>query len=402
MPRVLLVLLILLLSGCAQQRDPRTVVLWTAYEVEIPTLRELVAKFSQQTGRPVEVLQVPFNGLQNKFMVAAPAGQGPDLIIGPQDWLGVFATAELLEPVPGSVLDPARPDLVPVALEAESFGGQVYGFPMMTGCLAMLRNPQLMPESPRNLEELKSMALKVQTSTVKGFYYDLQDFYFSFPFFSAFGASLFESGPQGLDPMRLGLASPGGVKAADYLRELRQSGLIPLGTKNDFAKSLFLEGKVAATLNGPWFIGDVRKANVPYVIEPIPPGPGGRKASPLVGVDGLMLNKVALQREGALELMAFLTAKEQLVALALASGRPPARRSALEEAQKDPQAGADIAAFARVSEQGVPMPNLPQTNVIWEPMEQSLAIITKGQAPAQAELEQTQARILTKIKLMME
>lgn len=399
---LLLTLALLCLSGCAQQRDPRTVVLWTAYEVEIPTLRQLVAKFSQQTGRPVELLQVPFSGLQNKFMVAAPAGQGPDLIIGPQDWLGVFATAELLEPVPAAVLDPARADLVPVALEAENFAGQVYGFPMMTGCLAMLRNPQLMPESPKDLDDLKTQALKVQATGAKGFYYDLQDFYFSFPFFSAFGASLFETGPQGLDPMRLGLATPGGVKAAEYLTELRQADLIPLGTKNDFAKSLFLEGKVAATINGPWFIGDVRKAGVPYVIEPVPPAPDGHPAAPLVGVDGLMLNKAALQREGALELMAFLTAKEQLVALALASGRPPARRSALEEARRDPQAGADIAAFARVSEQGVPMPNLPQTNVIWEPMAQSLAIITNRQAPAAQELEQTQARILSKIKLMME
>ncbi len=395
---LLLTLALLCLSGCSQQRDPRTVVLWTAYEVEIPTLRELVAKFSQQSGRPVEVLQVPFGGLQNKFMVAAPAGQGPDLIIGPQDWLGVFATAELLEAVPATLLDPARADLYPVSVAAETFNGKVYGFPMMTGCLAMLRNPQLMPERPKNLEELKIQALKVQSPTVKGFYYDLQDFYFSFPFFSAYGATLFVDD----DPMRLGLATPGGVKAAEYLTELRQADLIPLGAKNDFAKSLYLEGKVAATINGPWFIGDVRKAGVPYVIEPVPPGPDGHPASPLVGVDGLMLNKAALQREGALELMAFLTSKEQLVQLALASGRPPARRSALEQARRDPQAGEDIDAFARVSEQGVPMPNLPQTNVIWEPMVQALTIITNKRAPAQAELEQTQARILTKIKLMTE
>lgn len=401
---LLLTLALLFLSGCAQQRDPNTVVLWTAFETEIQTLRDLTAKFEQQTGRHVEVLQVPFSGLQNKFMVAAPAGQGPDLIIGPQDWLGVFATAELLEPVPAELLDPARADLSPVALANETFNGKVYGFPMMLGSLAMLRNTKLMPERPKNLDELKTMAVQIQGqgSDVKGFYYDLQDFYFSFPFFAAYGASLFEEGPDGPDPMRLGLATPGGVKAAEYLTELRQADLIPLGAKTDFAKSMFLAGRLAATINGPWFIGDVRREGIPYAIESVPPAPDGHPASSLVGVDGLMLNKAALQREGALQLMAFLTAKEQLVALALSSGRPPARQTALEEARQDPQAGADIAAFARVSEQGVPMPNLPQTNVIWEPMAQALAIITNKQAPAQAELEQTQARIVTKIKLMME
>jgi len=46
----------------------------------------------------VNQVPVDFNNLQNKFLTAAPQGQGPDIVIGPHDWIGQFAKAGLIDP----------------------------------------------------------------------------------------------------------------------------------------------------------------------------------------------------------------------------------------------------------------------------------------------------------------
>ena len=101
----LLVLLTCLCAACGPDAGQADAVrLWTGLDAEFPVIQKVVADFQRQTGLRVEMLKVPFEQLRNKFLIAAPAGLGPDLVIGPQDWVGVLATAEQLEPLPEEVL----------------------------------------------------------------------------------------------------------------------------------------------------------------------------------------------------------------------------------------------------------------------------------------------------------
>lgn len=384
--------LVLLLVGCSQP-DPksRPLRLWTAFEgQELKTLEELCRGYKE----PVQVLQVPFETLKNKVLVATPAGQGPELIFGPQDWLGVFSVAQLLEPLPESLVSSLQNEVTPVALDCVTYDGKVYAYPLLMDGLALLRNPELAPRSPKSLDELKSYALELQKGDVKGFYFDLRELYFSWPFFSAYGAKVFK---EGLEP---GLTGPEGVQACEYLKSLRQSDLIPVGAKNDFAKTLFLEGRLAMTLNGPWFLADIRKQKLAYVIEPVPPGP--HPSASFVGVNGLMVNRLSPRKQDALGLVEYLGSTDSQVTMALASGRPPARREAQQKVGQDPQKGPDILAFARVIEQGVAMPNHPAANAVWDPMKQSLELISKGETETVPELQRADAEIRSKIQRMVE
>ena len=349
---------------------------WTAFEgAELEAFKGLCAKY----GQPVEVLGVPFDGLKNKVLVATPAGQGPEVIVGPQDWLGVFSAADLLQPLPESLVTPLKKEVLPVALDGVTYEGKVYAYPLLLDGLALLRNPELAPRSPKNLDDLRDYAVEIQKDgKIKGFYFDLRELYFSWPFFSAYGATVFKNG---LEP---GLTGPEGLQASEYLRQLRVLGLIPLGAQNDFAKSMFLDGKLAMTLNGPWFLGDIRAKGVPYVIEPVPAG--AHPAASFIGVNGLMINKLSPRVEDTYPLLEFLGNKDSQVTMALASGRVPARRDAQLVVAQDPVKGPDIAAFTRVVEQGVAMPNHPAANAVWDPMKQSLELITKGEVDPATEL----------------
>lgn len=346
-------------------------------------------------GKPVEILGVPFAGLKNKVLVATPAGQGPDIIVGPQDWLGVFSAADLLEPFPEALVAPLKQEVLPVALDGVTYDGKVYAYPILLDGLALLRNPELAPRSPKNIEDLRDYAVELQREgKIKGFYFDLRELYFSWPFFSANGATVFRNG---LEP---GLTGPEGVKAAQYLKSLRDQGLVPLGAKNDFAKSMFLDKKLAMTLNGPWFLGDLRAKGTPYVIEPVPPG--SHPAGSFIGVNGLMVNQLSPRKQDAFPLIEFLGSKDCQVTMALASGRVPARRDAQAEVAKDAVKGPDIAAFTRVVEQGVAMPNHPAANAVWEPMRQSLELITKGEVDPATELRGADETIRQQIQRMVE
>jgi maltose-binding protein MalE len=385
-------LLCLLLPGCGPGSDgPRPLKIWHAFEgSEQQKLNELCAAYGVKT----EVLAVPFEGLKNKVLVAAPAGQGPDLIIGPQDWLGVFSAAKLLEPLPAAMAAQLAKDVSPVAAEGVTYDGKAYAYPLLLEGLALLRNPKLAPRSPKNLQELKQYALELEAGGVKGFYFDLRELYFSWPFFSAYGAKVFR---ENLQP---GMTGPEGVEAAQYLRGLREAGLIPVGAKNDFAKSLFLEGKLAMTLNGPWFLSDIRAKGLPYVIEPIPPGP--HPANSFVGITGLMVNAQSQRKDEAFKFIEYMGSRDNIVALALASGRVPARLDAQVVAAKDPERGEDLKAFTRVVQQGVAMPNHPAANAVWDPMKQSLELISKGEVDAATELQATERQIREKIERMVE
>lgn len=386
-------LLAVFLAGCAQP-DPkdRPLQIWTAFEgPELVAFRDLCGRY----GKPVEVLGVPFAGLKNKVLVATPAGQGPDVIVGPQDWLGVFSAADLLEPLPESLVGPLKQEVLPVALDGVTYDGKVYAYPILLDGLALLRNPELAPRSPQSIEDLRDYAVELQKDgKIKGLYFDLRELYFSWPFFSANGATVFKNG---LEP---GLTGPEGVQASQYLKSLRDQDLIPLGAKNDFAKSMFLDGKLAMTLNGPWFLGDLRARHVPYVIEPVPPG--AHPAASFIGVNGLMVNQLSPRKQDAFPLVEFLGNKDCQVTMALASGRVPARRDAQAEVAKDPVKGPDIAAFTRVVEQGVAMPNHPAANAVWEPMRQSLELISKGEVDPTTELRSADQTIRQQIQRMVE
>jgi len=275
MRRLLLIFALLLCAcpGCSSPAGQADAVrLWTGLDAEYPVIEKVVADFQQRTGIKVRMLKVPFEQLRNKFLIAAPADLGPDLVIGPQDWVGVLATAGQLEPIPPEVL-PGE-DFVPVSVKAVTFEGQVYSVPLFMECNALFRNTALMPERPHSIPDLVARATAIQQADpkIKGFYFDLQEPYFAWPFFSAEGAWLLGARNGRTDPFDVGINNPGSVRAAEFLRSLRmEHHLIPPGASENISRTLFQEGRAAVIINGPWMLKDAKAAGVPYAVEPLSP-----------------------------------------------------------------------------------------------------------------------------------
>ncbi|MBC7099045.1 extracellular solute-binding protein, partial [Candidatus Bipolaricaulota bacterium] len=140
---------VLVLGMLGLASEPGKLIVWCD-ETRAPALTEAAQKFTVAYGVPVEVVEVPFSDIRGNLAVTAPTGEGPDIIIGPHDWIGELIYNGLLEPLvlPADLL--AQFD--PASLEAFSWAGELYGLPYATECVALIYNKDLVPEPPATFE----------------------------------------------------------------------------------------------------------------------------------------------------------------------------------------------------------------------------------------------------------
>ncbi|MCR2828076.1 sugar ABC transporter substrate-binding protein, partial [Microbacterium sp. zg.Y909] len=118
----------------------------------------------------------------------------------------------------------------------------------------------------------------------------------------------------------------------------------------------------AYTVQGPWAIEALTADGVNVTVNPIPSA-GGETAAPFVGVQGFYLSS---QSENALLAQEFLTnylaTPEAQKALYEADPRIPAWSELAEEVSSDPIIGGFVAS----SQNGVPMPSIPEMGSVWD------------------------------------
>jgi ABC-type glycerol-3-phosphate transport system substrate-binding protein len=72
---------------------------WTGAEADTLNNTIIPAWKTANPNATVEALAVPFDQLKNKYSTDTATGGGPDLLIGPADWVGELATGELIAPL---------------------------------------------------------------------------------------------------------------------------------------------------------------------------------------------------------------------------------------------------------------------------------------------------------------
>ena len=111
-----------------RRKSGPTLTIW-GDEIRAPVLDEISQAFTDEFGVKVDVVQKGFNDLRNDYKVAAPTGEGPDIVLGAHDWLGEMIASGLLAEV--SLGDKA--DLfAPNAVDAFTYtDGKLYGMPSL-------------------------------------------------------------------------------------------------------------------------------------------------------------------------------------------------------------------------------------------------------------------------------
>jgi arabinogalactan oligomer / maltooligosaccharide transport system substrate-binding protein len=377
-------------------RADADLVIW-ADDTRSPAITPFAEEFGDQEGLTVAVQEVDFGDLRDRLVVAGPAGEGPDIIIGAHDWLGELVTNGVVEPID---LSGVEGEYAEVAVQAFTYEGQTYGLPYAIENIALIRNTEHVPDAPATWEEAveTALALEEDGTVERGIVVQAADAFHHYPFFTAYGGYVFAQEEDGsYNPDDLGLDNEGSIAAAEAIGSWVEQGVLNPDVDYDVMINTFGEGNAAFAITGPWAVAESDRgfaaSGVDYEISPMPPINGGTPA-PFVGVQGFMVSAFA---ENALLAQTFILdymgTEDAQIALFEAGGRPPAMLSAFEQVADDP----DIAGFGESGQNGVPMPAIPEMGSVWSAWEDALSLIYEQQGEPAENMRNAAEQIRTLI-----
>lgn len=343
-----------------------SLVIW-ADETRAPILQALAEDFQATYGVGLVVEQV--TGINDQLPIAAPAGEGPDIFIGPHDRLGGWVDSGLVTPFE---LGEKEDQFLPVAVSAFTYNGEVYGLPYAFENMALLRNADLVPDAPATWDELLQIGSDLIDAGETTYALALEDNGFKvYPILTNFGGYVFGRDEDGnWNPDDLGIDSQGMIDAGNWIADNVEAGLIsPNANDADTAETLFETGEAAFLMTGPWALDRFRTAGLNYAISPFP-----ENGQPFGGIQGFMISAFS---ENQLLAQAFLTefvaTEETMTELFVAGNRPSAYLPVLELTD-DP----DLAAFGEAGEVAALMPAIPEMGAVWGSWNSAVQLVING------------------------
>lgn len=318
---------------------------------------------------------------------------GPDMYLFAHDSLGSFAEMGILEPVENLISSDKEADLLPMTIEAASYGGKQYLMPVYYETLLFMYNKDLWEgDIPSTTEDLYDYMV-AHTDEAAGTYALVNQHsgaYNVAPFINGFGGYIIN---EGKEP---GLNTQEFKDAVIY-----NSKFAKLQADGDYntVTALFNEGKAAAIMGGPWLISGIKEAGINLGIKSLAEFelPNGEHLKPYSGVQCLGVLKYAAEKkhDAIVKVLEVLAQPEVSNELATEFNCAPANIKAYDE----PAVAENemILAMKETAEVAVPMPNIPEMGVMWGPTESLLTAVNKSDADVDSVAEQFQNEALTAI-----
>lgn len=362
-------------SGAPERADA-DLVIWTDDNRQ-KALEGPAKEWADAQGITVAV-QAVSQDLQTAFVAADGLGNGPDIVVGANDWIGNLVQNASIVPV----TIPDTSDFAQSAIDAMSQGGQLFGVPYAVETLGLYANNALTSvPNPATIEDMVAAAkaggaenpLCLQVGTT-GDAYHMQ------PFFTSAGGYIFGKNADGTyNPKDVGIDSPGGIAAAKKIGELGAQGVLKTSISGDNSLALFNDGKCAYLVSGPWALADMQTAGIDYTLGAIPGFAGMNPAVPPAGVQGFFVAANGQNQAFAQQFVSDLASSTTITAgMFKTDQRSPAQTSlASEIAGEYP----DLAKFGELMAGAQVMPSIPEMAAVWAPLGQAQSQIVDGADP---------------------
>jgi len=377
--------LALALAGAAPALafDDDTLVVWMGANRGADQLGKVGKRFEEELGIAVEVLEV--EPLAEKFQQAASTGDGPDIVLWAHDRFGEWAAGGLLAPVQPSA--GFRDGVLATGLEALTFGGRTWGYPVALEAATLIWNKALIESPPAAFEGIATLELPDGTTPIL---WDYNNAYFTFPLMMANGGYAFRKVDGSYDGSETGVNNEGALQGAEALAALIEGGTMPSGVDYGVMEGAMSKGEVAMIINGPWAWKGLTDAGIEFGVAPVPPLDGA-EVEPFVGVLSAGINAASPNADLAAEFLEnYALADEGLMVWNADNVLGGLADVSAAAGQGDER----VAAMLEIAANGVPMPSNPEMGGFWSAMEPALANITTGAQTPKAALDDAAARML--------
>lgn len=345
----------------------------------------MISAYTAAVGTPVELVTVPDADFKQKMSQAAPAGDGPD-VFGPvaHDWLGEFAVQKIAQSWTPEAVAGAS-ELSAPSVAAVSVDGQIYGMPLFSEALALMRNTDLVPDAPTTWADLVAKATELTSGDQYGFVFPILTQYYQGPFFFGFGSYVFPYADGVFDTADIGLNNEGGVNAAKFLRDMyhtqqpaQPEAVLDQASAGGYIDGLFESRQLAMTMAGPWREPAATAAGVPYAISALPALPNGNIPVPFVGFQAMCANAYSENVAAAQDLINYMGSAEGIGMMVGGFNKAPVRSSATQAAV---ELNPNFEQWLAQEETGVVMPNIPAMSKVWEPWGSAMTGIIVNNVP---------------------
>ncbi len=341
----------------AAPAEESTLVIWVD-ETRIDDFTEVIAKFETERNVKAEVVQKASGDIRTEFVQQVPTGEGPDVIIGAHDWLGELVSNGVVAPVE---LGDKAGGFSESSIQAFAYDGTNYGVPYAVESIALIRNNDLVSETPATFDELiaqgEEAGAKYPVLLQQG---AEGDAYHMYPLQKSFDAPVFTQAEDGSYTSEIGMGGDSGHKFASYLEKLGKDKILDSNIGGDQAKEAFSAGESPYIITGPWYATAFTEEGMDISVMEIPSA-GGSSAQPFVGVQGAYISSKSANPLLANEFVVnYLSTEEAADIIYEAGGRIPALEASAAKISDEV-----TKSFAEVAGNGVPMPSIPEMGAVW-------------------------------------
>lgn len=349
-------------------------------EAEQDDLETHAETFRQQSEASIKFQKI--NNLKDKLTTSFPSNSGPGSFVWAHDWMGQLTTRgengflyDASEDVDISVY-------TEVAQQASTYDGGLYGLPYGAETVTLMYNKELVDSPPETFEEM--VAVMDEFHDPENGKYGLSypfDPYFVSAWVQAFGGFLYND-----ETDELGLEKDETVRGFEFLVD-KIWPYTPKDPKYNPQTAVFGGGKAPFAINGPWQVGSFRDAGVDLGIAPLPTVEGTRPR-PYTGIQMWYFSKELSGSDDALSAITewaewYTTNSDVLLSNAENQGLIPVH----SEVSQSDQLDSDIKPFAKTFQSGVPMPQSPKMNNVWDPTGNALTQMINGRKDPRAALQ---------------
>jgi arabinogalactan oligomer/maltooligosaccharide transport system substrate-binding protein len=368
-----------------QPEEGAKLVLWESGGVIGEWAKYVAEEFTKRYGIPVVYEHVENSDAPHKMKTDGPAGVGADVFAAPHDHLGGMVSAGLI--LENFFAEEYIDNYLDAAITGTTMNGVLYGYPTAIETYALFYNKDLVEKLPETWEELIEQAKSFTDidKNMYGFMMEPANFYYVYSFIGGYGGYVF--GDNNTNPNDIGLNSEGAIKGCNFLRRIREE-ILPLKSGDityDVKEGLFKEGRVLFNMNGPWAVGDYRQAGLNFGVMPLPLLDNGTHPTSFSGIRAFYVNAYTKYPNAASLLAKFASSEEMQKKFYEMAGMVPVHKNLLED--PDIKGNEITSAFMEQAKYSVPMPNIPQMQLVWSPMSSALAVIWDGQLEVKEALD---------------
>ena len=381
-------------EAASAEENSNTVKVLLTYPSDKKVLYSCFDDFTAETGIDVEIIYMPLADSRKQISIMVAGNDLPDVLDVDNPDIANYAQMGILADITDRVNSEIEIDqYYPATLATCQYDGKYHGLPFTSNNLGILYNTDLFAQAgiekfPETWDEFletcaQLKAAGIQPFSVSGMQHSDTTFQM-WPFLWT----------AGVDYTKIN--SPETIKVLNFYKTLVDNGYLPKDVVQNDANangSLFVSGRVAMVVDGPWRISAIRNGNpdLNFAVAPIPDG-GNGVVTALGGHNFAVTNGNNV--DNAWEFVKFMNRPDIMAKYSEAENYIPSRRDVCESTEYFQQDPIRIFAENEANARQLPTKNYSklseQINLMW----QSVVLGTKTPEQAAADAEAAIAPLL--------